>query len=116
MTERLNAIPSAPTKCRSTQAVKSPADIPIAKNGRSGSTSLFQTNWRRFHHRTMRIATGRTQITLFESNPSTNKPSATKNVDRLLVRSNFKYNNAEERQNVAESVFLSSDIQATDST
>ena len=116
MTERLKAAPSAPTKCRSTQAVKSPADIPIAKNGRSGSASLCQTNWCRLHHRTMRIATGKTQIALFESNPSKNKPSATRNVDRFLVRSNFKYNNAEERQNVAESVFLSSDIQATDST
>src|SRR5207253_10768394 len=93
--ERSNLFPSAPTKYRSTEAVKSPAAIPIAKNGTSGRVSRFQSSWDRFHHSTTRIPAGRTQITLFDSSPSKNSPSAIKYVDKFLVRSNLKYNNAE---------------------
>src|SRR5262245_696793 len=101
---------------RSTHAVVRPAAIPQAKNGSSGTTSLFHSRRPRFHQKTTSKAAGNVAVTDLLKSASRNSPKL-RTYDRARrFESKCKYASAEARYSTPDSVFLSSVIQATDST
>src|SRR4051794_20764912 len=82
--ESEKAAPCAPTKRRSTQAVKRPAAIPQAKKGRSGATSRFQLSRPRCHQRVTKSTAGKVAMTVLQRRPRAKASSASpyKNTER----------------------------------
>src|SRR5437870_13337423 len=78
------AVRCAPTKFRSTQAVKGPAPIPRPKNGNDGTTSSRRRSRPRLHHRTARIMAGSGAMAVLHIKPKRKRASDPKYATRLL--------------------------------